>query len=614
VPIPDPAIPPPKRAWAAPALVFLLALLVTALLLASVTNSIAQKDRAAFEAEATRTADAIRERIGTTTALLHGTAGLFAVQAEVSREQFRDYIAQLRLRERYPGIQGIGYSMRVDAGSLPAIVARRRAVDDPQFRVWPPEPREEYHAVVLLEPLDERNLAAIGFDMFTESARRAAMSRARDTGAAAASGKVILVQEIDESKQAGFLIYLPVYHGGSVPVTLEARRRELRGFVYAPMRVGDLLRGVRGSGVREVDFELYDGVRPRPEALMRSTKEGAGAQPAHATTRQLDVAGRTWLLVMTSRPAFESLSQRRLVPWLVAVSLAASVLLAWITLVQARARRDAEQAALQRRANELALHASEERARERAQQLEDLYARQRESDRRKDEFLAVLAHELRNPLAPILNALEILQRRPDGVLAQRARDIAQRQLLHMVRLVDDLLDVSRISRGKISLQWQRVKVAGVLDAALETSRPLIDQRGHHLVVSAIDGALELDCDPTRVAQVLTNLLNNAANYTPQGGRIEVGVEADATAVRMSVKDNGVGLSPEQLRQVFELFVQVDRTATGGGLGIGLSLAARLAELHGGRIEARSEGLGQGAEFILVLPRERPLGAVRAPGA
>jgi len=296
------------------------------------------------------------------------------------------------------------------------------------------------------------------------------------------------------------------------------------------------------------------------------------------------------------------MSQRRLVPWLGAVSLAACVLLAWITLVQARARRDAEQAALQRRANELALHASEERARDRAQELEQLYARQQESDRRKDEFLAVLAHELRNPLAPIRNALEILQRTSDPKLAQRSREIAQRQVLHMVRLVDDLLDVSRISRGKIALQRRRVRAAEVLEAAVETSRPLIEQRRHELAYQQVDRDVELDCDPTRVAQILTNLLNNAAHYTPEGGRIEVGAAADGDNVRFSVRDSGVGLTPEQLHKVFELFVQVDRGATGGGLGIGLSLGARLAELHGGRIEASSEGLGRGALFVLVLPR------------
>ena len=567
------------RPWVAPAIVFLLALAVTAVLLASVTRSIAEQDRASFEAEATRTAEAIRERIETTTTLLHGTAGLFAAREAIGREQFRAYVSQLRLREHYPGIQGIGFTVRMDGAAAQPLTRRIRDEDD-EVRVWPSGPRDEYHAIVFLEPMDERNQAAIGYDMYTEPTRRAAMSRARDTGAPAASGKVILVQEIEAHKQAGFLIYLPVYRGGAVPASVEERRRELLGFVYAPLRVGDLLEGVRGNGVREIDFELYDGLQPVPDALLLSTRPPQVQAPLQGILRQLEVLGRPWLLAMSSRPPLEALSHRRLLPWLVVVSLAACVLLAWITLVQARARRD---------------------ARERAQQLEELYARQREGDRRKDEFLAVLAHELRNPLAPIRNALEILQRTSDPRLAQRSRDIAQRQVHHMVRLVDDLLDVSRISRGKIALQPRRVRAAEVLDAALETSRPLIEQRRHQLVAAPVDGGVELECDPTRVAQILTNLLNNAANYTPEGGRIEAGVMADGKWVRFLVRDSGVGLTHEQLQQVFELFVQVNRDATGGGLGIGLSLAARLAELHGGRIEASSEGLGLGATFVLVLP-------------
>ena len=576
----DPAPLRVHRPWVAPAIVFVLALLVTAVLLASVTSSIAQQDRAAFEAEATRTTGAIRERIEITNTLLHGTAGLFAARQAVGREQFRAYVSQLRLREDYPGIQGIGFTLRIDGDPAGQLNRRIRDEDD-EVRVWPSGPRDEYHAIVFLEPMDERNQAAIGYDMYTEPTRREAMGRARDTGAAAASGKVILVQEIEASKQAGFLIYLPVYRGGAVPETVDERRRELLGFVYAPLRVGDLLAGVRGNGVREIDFELFDGLEPVPEALMLSTRPPGSQAPSQGIVRQLEVSGRPWLLAMTSRPALEGLSQRRLVPWLVGVSLATCVLLAWITSVQARARRD---------------------ARERAQQLEQLYARQREGDRRKDEFLAVLAHELRNPLAPIRNSLEILQRTSDPKLAQRSRDIAQRQVQHMVRLVDDLLDVSRISRGKIVLQSRRVRAAEVLDAALETSRPLIEQRRHQLVAAPVDGSVELECDPTRVAQILTNLLNNAANYTPEGGRIEVGATGEGETVRFLVRDSGVGLTAEQLRQVFELFVQVNRDATGGGLGIGLSLAARLAELHGGRIEAGSEGLGLGATFVLVLPR------------
>jgi len=594
-----------RSPWLAPALVFGLALAITAVLLLSVTRTIEQRDQAAFEAEATRTADAMRERVDTTITLLHGVSGLFAASRnEVSKAEFAAYIAQLGLRDRYPGILGIGYTMRLQPTEVPALEDRMRTRGgEPGFRVWPKDPRPEYHSILFLQPLGERNRAAIGYDMATNPVRKAAMERARDLGRPAASGKVTLVQEIDEHKQAGFVIYLPVYRGDRPPRDLAGRRQSLQGFVYAPLRVGDLLAGVRGSSIRQIDYELYDGEQIGPEALLLSTRE-PGAHPAeYRTMRRLDVAGRPWQLVMTSRPALESLSQRRLVPWLAVLSVAVSALLAWITLVQARARRAAEAAARQRELNELALRASEERALERAQRLEQLYEEQREGDRRKDEFLAVLAHELRNPLAPIRNSLEILNRAPEGELASRARAIAERQVKQMVRLIDDLLDVSRISRGKIVLQVRRMRLAEAVEAAVETSRPLMEEREHRLHTGYVEPDIELDADPTRVAQVLTNLLNNAANYTPPGGDVWLQVSTpDPGEVRISVRDNGIGIEPQRLNQVFELFMQVNRSPAGGGLGIGLSLAARLAEMHGGRIEAHSEGPGRGAEFVLVLPR------------
>jgi two-component system, OmpR family, sensor kinase len=591
-----------------------LAILVTSVLLASVARSIQDKDRFAFEGEASRTAEAVRERLNTIVTLLHGSAGLFAANRSVDREAFASYMSKLRLRERFPGILGIGYTARWAPSDLDRKLAESRAELGPAFRLWPEHPRDDYHSILYLEPLDERNQAAIGYDMYTEPTRRAAMARARDEGAPAASGKVILVQEIEAQKQAGFLVYLPVFRGPGVPPDVDSRRAALQGFVYAPLRVGDLLQGVRGTGIRQVNYELYDGATPQAGALMRSTRTDDATEPAFTTSRQLEIAGRTWLLQFSSHPEFESLSQRRLLPWLAGASLAFSLLLAWITFLQARARRDAELAGAQRRMNEVALRQSEERERDRAQRLEELTDQLREGDRRKDEFLAVLAHELRNPLAPIRTSLEIIRRSPHSQKAEQAREMAARQVAHMVRLIDDLLDVSRISRGKIVLQRRQVKVADVVQAAVETAQPLIDAAGHELRLAPIEPELEFHVDATRVAQILTNLLNNAANYTPKGGRIEVAVQADDEFVDIRVRDNGIGIEPAKLRQLFELFVQADNPSSGnGGLGIGLSLAARLAELHGGRVEGRSAGLGRGAEFELILPRGQQQAVPAAAG-
>ena len=223
--------------------------------------------------------------------------------------------------------------------------------------------------------------------------------------------------------------------------------------------------------------------------------------------------------------------------------------------------------------------------------------------RRKDEFLAMLGHELRNPLAPIGMAVDIMQRvAPGDDSVGWARDVIARQLQQLKRLVDDLLDVSRITRGKITLNLQPLELTGVVEQAVETSRPLIESRRHELATHVPADPVWVRGDAVRLAQVLSNLLNNAAKYTPDGGRIDVTVDVRDGWVTMKVADNGLGLSPDMLERVFELFSQFEpRDSAQGGLGIGLTLVKNLVELHGGHVEARSAGRDHGSEFIVRLP-------------
>jgi PAS domain S-box-containing protein len=225
----------------------------------------------------------------------------------------------------------------------------------------------------------------------------------------------------------------------------------------------------------------------------------------------------------------------------------------------------------------------------------------READRRKDEFLATLAHELRNPLAPIRNALQILNRTDgDESTAQAARHMMERQVAHMVRLIDDLLDVSRITRGRLTLRREPVELVRVLEQALETSRPHLTQQ---LPVKLPSEPVHLDADPVRIAQVLSNLLNNAAKYTPKSGHVAVSALVEGESVVIRVRDDGEGIAAADLPHLFRMFSQ-GRSAlerAKGGLGIGLALARSLVELHGGTVEAHSEGVGKGAEFVVRLP-------------
>jgi signal transduction histidine kinase len=233
-----------------------------------------------------------------------------------------------------------------------------------------------------------------------------------------------------------------------------------------------------------------------------------------------------------------------------------------------------------------------------------LYAQLREANRHKDEFLALLGHELRNPLAPIRNGLEVLKLPgADPAITERARQMIERQVEHMVRLVDDLLDVSRIIRGKIELRREAVELATVVARAVESSQPLIEAEGHELTVGWSSEPLWLNGDPVRLAQIVGNLLSNAARYTEKGGRIWLTIGREQQEAVLKVRDTGIGIARDVLPRIFEMFFQAQRNTKDaqGGLGIGLSLVRGLVEMHGGRIDAYSAGPGKGSEFVVRLP-------------
>jgi PAS domain S-box-containing protein len=239
------------------------------------------------------------------------------------------------------------------------------------------------------------------------------------------------------------------------------------------------------------------------------------------------------------------------------------------------------------------------------------------ADRRKDEFLATLAHELRNPLAPLRNSLTILREAGgasgDAIVFDRTTEVMARQVEHLVRLIDDLLDVSRISLDKLRLRRERVDLGAVLEQTVESCRPAAQRAGHVLELASTAECVPLDADPARLAQVFGNLINNAVKFTPEGGRIRVGARREGDRALVSVSDDGIGIPAEHLNRVFEMFSQVDATLdrSHGGLGIGLNLVSRLVEMHGGTIELKSEGLGRGSEFTVVLPVAAPAPAVEA---
>jgi signal transduction histidine kinase len=246
----------------------------------------------------------------------------------------------------------------------------------------------------------------------------------------------------------------------------------------------------------------------------------------------------------------------------------------------------------------------EQRVAERTSALEASTAALQEADRRKDEFLAMLAHELRNPLAPIRTAVQLLRLKELGPQQRaRARDVIERQVEHLVSLIDDLLDVSRITRGMITLQREPVLVGAIVARAVETTRPAIDAQRHELTLELPDELVTVEGDKTRLIQVLSNILHNASKFMDPGGRIHLKVSCEGSYVAISVADTGIGIAPDLIPKAFELFAQVHTKSerAQGGLGIGLALVRRLIEMHGGTVTARSDGPGSGTEFTVRIP-------------
>jgi CHASE1-domain containing sensor protein/two-component sensor histidine kinase len=342
-----------RRSYAAPALlVAVLGLVVSGLAAWQVGQVSAARDREQFSHAVAQAQDAIESRLETYIAVLRAGAGMVAAeQGAVDRASFHRFVVQLRIPEHYPGVQGIGYSVRLAARDARAAQRELAALGDPDLSVFPSGSREEIHAILHLEPLDRRNRAALGFDMYSEPTRRAAMARARDAGVPAASGRVELVQEIDRNKQAGFLIYAPVYRTGETPATVADRRAALAGFVYSPFRADDLFRGIFGSTTApRLNLEIYDGDPAAPSLLHRSPGPRR-LHPRYSTTRALDVAGRRWTVAYSTRPAFERSSSRDFVTVVLLGGLFATSVVTAAMWAQGRARYRADLAAERSRAD-----------------------------------------------------------------------------------------------------------------------------------------------------------------------------------------------------------------------------------------------------------------------
>jgi len=671
-----------------------------------------------FDFRVAETIQRIGTRMSSYELALRGAVGLFQASDEVTRAEFRSYVDTLRLDNTLPGIQGIGYALRIDPANRKRHVEGIRSEGFPHYDITPPGERDGYSAIVFLEPFAGANLRAFGYDMHSEAVRRAAMDSARDEGNATLSGKLRLVQEDGRNEQAGFLMYQPVYRKGTPHETPEQRRAALLGWVYAPFRAGNLMAGITGKYLHEsvsaLELEIYDAGTISPAALLYQSDDaqsGAVRQAKFIASKNLMIGRHPWTILIRSKPTFEAKLHSEKTTRVAVIGVIGSLLLSLIVwqLVhgrersfkfarllnqqliesEARFRNMADSAPImiwmadtdlsyfwfnqgwleftgrtlkeeagtgwlagihpdnletRRQTIDEALkhhrpfksqhllrhHDGEHRwvlesavprfddsgrfsgyigsctdvtaSKVNEQVLEQMMSEAYAANRAKSEFLATMSHEIRTPMNGVIGMTDlILETRLDGE-QRRYAQVIRNSAESLLRIINDILDLSKIESGKLEIEQIAFNIHSLLDELNElyTLRAAEKSIAFNSVATP-DVPVWVRGDPTRIRQILDNFIGNSLKFI-QRGQIDLRVdllaaEPEHVTLRFAVHDTGIGIAPQQQQKLFTPFSQADSSTTRkyGGTGLGLAICKRLTELMGGEIGLESK-VGEGSTF------------------
>ncbi|MDQ3180623.1 MAG: CHASE domain-containing protein [Acidobacteriota bacterium] len=566
-------------------------------------KSAKSKDLLRFNNEIIRVQSVIENKVNLYLALLKGGRGFVESSEKLTRENFANYVKSLELGKNYVGVQGIGYNKIVLPDERETLIEQMKSGGYTDFKMFPESKRDLYQSIIYLEPLNERNKKAIGFDMSTEINQRIALEQARDSGDAATTAKVVLIQENEDEKQSGFLIYLPVYKDGDLPPTVVERKQNLEGYIFSPFRAVDFLNEVQTSAsASDIAIKIYDGdANPANLLAQTNTKidENSSNQinEEYSRQEQLDVSGRKWTVKYNALPAFAEQSSVDWTPFIFSIGCIFSFLLFGMTYWEASAR-----AKLQITAAELFELEKQKQILLEKEQKARLSAER--ANNTKDEFIAVVSHELRTPLNAIAGWARIL--RTDN-LSNNTKNLAldkiEKNLRSQTELVEELLDYSQIISGNTNVEDGKVNFSKVFENTFQEIEATALDKQIELIKDNKLNEHQIFGNEDKIKIVIYNLLSNAVKFTHFGGKVEASASIDDGNIQMIVKDNGKGISPDFLPHIFDRFQQADNSITRshGGLGLGLAISHHIVKLHKGTIEANSEGIGKGAVFTVKFP-------------
>ena len=563
------------------------------------------KDSIRFGNQINRFNNSIENNINLYVALLSGSKGFIETTPNLSRKNFADYINSLDLQNKYTGVQGIGFSKIISPAERADIVRLMQSREYSDSNIFPVFQKDFQQAVLFFEPLNESNRRAIGFDMSVDPNRQEAMTRARETGNASATGKVALIQEKEGENQSGFLIYLPVYANESNADSTGVAARRVQGFVFSPFRGNKFLSEIhKNIPDKDIEIKIYDASADPSNLIAQSENRNLQTDNLsnitdehYAALSEVQIAGRKWVIEYNSLPSFAEQSSVSWTPLILTCGFILSLILFGLTYWEAAARFKMEKTAAElfelQKQKQILLE-NERDARQTAE-----YA-----NATKDDFISIISHELKTPLNAIAGWTRILK---TNEISANTKSLALQKIDKNLRaqasLVEQLLGYSEIIAGKTNLQKEEIDFAALFQEAINEIKPLADEKKIELQTTFDAGAAQIAGDREKLKIAIQNLLTNAVKFSQNGGKIETAIARRNGNVELTVKDYGRGINADFLPQIFERYKQADNPNVRdyGGLGLGLTVTRHIINLHKGKITAHSDGKGKGSTFTIVLP-------------